>query len=416
LAALATLAALIPRFPSRCLELEGLVVQLAVHGAVGASLALLGLAVGCAPLAGPDSRASLDARDTAMWVYGAQRWTPEERDAQLARFATLARRLYLSVEDGARLLVDDPDGARLGVLLDRAAARGLAVEAMLLQDPSWVNDPAGATDRVRRVVAFHAARRRSGLTGFAGLHFDIEPHSEESWACATPAERAATLRSLHEVFRRARAVTHEGAPPPPLLTAALPWWLGPLSVEVPNAAPAEWLVELDEVVLMVYGDPGGPLVGESSAAVLRRVDDARLWRGLPPGRGLRIGLATFEQKDVAALRATIAEVQAGLGARTGFRGVAIFANDQAYDAPLVPFVEGRVVDVAGNGVAGARLRGSGHEVDSNRCGGFGLRGLPVEGVELEVTARGYVPARVAVGRLVPGRVRELPPVRLERAP
>jgi hypothetical protein len=185
---------------------------------------------------------------------------------------------------------------------------------------------------------------------------------------------------------------------------------------VPNAAPAEWLGELDEVVLMVYGDPGGPLVGESATAVLRRIDDARLWRNLPPSRGLRVGLATYEHRDVAALRATIAEVTARLGARPDFRGVAIFANDQAYDAPLVPFLEGRVVDANGDPVAGARLRGAGHEVDSNRCGGFGFKGLPVQGVDLEITARGFAPARVAVGRLVPGRVRELPPVRLERDP
>jgi hypothetical protein len=288
---------------------------------------------------------------------------------------------------------------------------------MLLQDPSWASDPVGSAERVRRVVAYHAARRARGRPGFAGLHFDIEPHSEEAWACATPAERAATLRSLHEVFRRARAVTHAGAPAPaPLLSAALPWWLGHLSVEVPNAAPAAWLVELDEVVLMVYGDPGGPLVGESAAAVLRRIEDARLWRDLPPGRGLRVGLATFEHKDLAALRATIAEVTAGLGARPEFRGVAIFANDQVYDAPLVAFVEGRVVDASGRPVAGARLRAAGHEVDTNRCGGFGFKGLPVEGVELQVTARGYAPTRVTVGPLRPGRVRELPPIRLERAP
>jgi hypothetical protein len=201
-----------------------------------------------------------------------------------------------------------------------------------------------------------------------------------------------------------------------MLSAALPWWLGPLSVEVPSAAPAEWLLELDEVVLMVYGDPGGPLVGESGTAVLRRLDDARLWRNLPPGRGLRVGLATFEHKDAAALRATIVEVTARLGARPGFRGVAIFANDQAYDAPLVSFVEGRVVDASGSPVALARLRGAGHEVNTNRCGGFGFKGLPATGVDLEVTARGYAPAHVSVRRLVPGRVRELPPVRLERSP
>jgi hypothetical protein len=352
-----------------------------------------------------------------MWVYGASRWTPVEEETQLARFATLVQRLYLSIEEGRRLLVDEPDGARLGELLDRATGHGLDVEAMLLQDPGWIDDPAGATERVRRVVAFHTARRQSGRPGFAGLHFDIEPHSEEAWACATPAERAMTLAKLHEVFRRARVATDAGsAPPRPILSAALPWWLGRLSADVPNAAPAEWLGELDEVVLMTYGDPGGPLVGESGAAVRRRLDDERLWRNLPPGRGLRIGLATFEQKDVAALRATMGEVTAGFSGRPGFRGVAVFANDQVYNAPLLAFVEGQVVDGAGNPVAAARLRGAGQEVDSNRCGGFGFKGLPVEGVDLEVTARGYAPTHVPVGRLVPGRVRELPPVRLERAP
>jgi hypothetical protein len=391
-----------------------------LQGALGASLALLGLALGCAPVGGgPGPGALAGPPDTAMWVYGAGRWTPAEQDAELARVASIARRLYLSVEDGPRLWLDEPDGARrLGELLDRATGRfGLAVEAMLLQDPSWVADPEGAVARVARVVAFHAARRASGRPGLSGLHFDIEPHSEEAWPCASAADRARTVRRLQEVFRRARAATRAGSPVPALrLSAALPWWLGHLSVEVPGAAPAEWLAELDEVVLMVYGDPGGPLVGESGPAVLRRVDDDRLWRGLPPGRGVRVGVATFEHRDVAALRATLAEVSARFGARPGFRGLAIFANDQVYGAPLQPLLEGRVLDAGGNPVAEARVRGAGQEAVASRCGAFGLRGLPVDGVDLEVTAPGYAPARVRVGRLVPGRLSALPPVRLEHAP
>jgi len=386
--------------------------------ALGVSLGLAGLALGCAPLGPTPEAARAVFPDAAMWVYGASRWTPAEQDAQLARMAMLVRRLYLSIEDGSRLLVDEADGVRLGALLDRATGQyGLDVDAMLLQDPGWASDPAGAAERVRRVLAFHTARRANGRPGFAGLHFDIEAHSEEAWACATPAERTATLARLHEVFRQARAATEAGsAPPRPILSAALPWWLGRLSVDVPNAAPAAWLVELDEVVLMAYGDPGGPLVGESSAAVLRRLDDERLWQDLPPGRGLRVGLATFEQRDVAALRTTMREVTAALQPRAGFRGVAIFANDQMYNAPLVAFVEGRVVDPAGDAVAGAHLKGAGQEVESNRCGGFGFKGLPVEGVDLDVSATGFAPAHVPVGRLVPGRVRELPLVRLERVP
>jgi hypothetical protein len=397
-------------------EREDAVVQL-TPGALGTSLTVLGLALGCAPLASP-TRGPAERPDIAIWVYGADRWSGAEQEAHLARLATLARRLYLSVEDGPRLLVDEPDSAqRLGDLVDRATERfGLVVEAMLLQDPSWVGDPEGAVDRVRRVVRFDAARRASGRPGFAGFHFDIEPHSEEAWACASAAARAATLRRLQAVFRRARAIAHEHTPRPPTLSAALPWWLGPLSIEVPDAAPAAWLADLDEVVLMVYGDPGGPLVGESVPAVLRRVDDARLWRTLPAERGLRIGLATFEHKDVGALRGTIAGVTAALGARPGFRGVAIFANDQVYDAPLAAFVEGRVLDEGGLPVAGAHLRAADQEADANRCGGFGLKALPIAGTELEVTAQGFRPARLRVGPLAPGRVRELPPIRLERAP
>lgn len=203
------------------------------RGALGASLTVLGLTVGCAPLVPtPGAGGPAAVPNAAIWVYGAHRWTPDEQETHLAHFATIARRLYLSVEDGPRLLVDEPDGARrLGELLDRATGHfRLAVDAMLLQDPSWVSDPVGAVERVARVVAFHAARRARGRPGFTGLHFDIEPHSDEAWACASAGERAATLRSLQEIFRRAGAAVRAGAPAPALmLSAALPWWLSTTS-------------------------------------------------------------------------------------------------------------------------------------------------------------------------------------------
>jgi hypothetical protein len=66
---------------------------------------------------------------------------------------------------------------------------------------------------------------------------------------------------------------------------------------------------------MVHGDPGGPLVGESAGATLRRIDDARLWGDLPRGRGLRIGLATYEYPDPAALETTNRKVYPHLAAR-----------------------------------------------------------------------------------------------------
>src|SRR3972149_2671126 len=61
---------------------------------------------------------------------------------------------------------------------------------MPLQDPAWTSDPDGAIRRAGRVLAFHAARRAAGRPGFTGLHFDVEPHTEEARLCAeAPARR-----------------------------------------------------------------------------------------------------------------------------------------------------------------------------------------------------------------------------------
>jgi hypothetical protein len=349
----------------------------------------------------------------ATWVYDAHLWTPARVDGELARLPGAARRLYVSVEAGRRLVLDDAaEAARIGQLLDVAHGRGLEVEAMLLQDPEWAADPDGAGRRIARALAFHAGRRAARRPSFAGLHLDIEPHTEEAWQCADAASRAGTVRGLQRVFAAvARRVAAGGGGL--RLSAALPWWLGPLSERVREAAPAGWLADLDEVVLMVYGDPGGPLVGETPAAVLRRVDDARLWGDLPPGRGLRIGLASYEYRDAAALGAALRAVDAALAPRPGFRGLAVFAHGQPYGAPLVTSVEGRLLDPRGQPVAGARVGAADQETRSNRCGLFFLRRLPPPSAEVIASADGFAPARFTVAGLVPGRHRELPPVVLE---
>ena len=239
-----------------------------------ATVALAGAWIGAA-------RGDARTPHVATWVYDAHLWAPARVESELARVPGGARRLYVSVESGRRLVLDDPAAAaRIGQLLDVAHGRGLDVEAMLLQDPEWAADADGAVRRIERALAFHAGRRAAGRPAFAGLHFDIEPHTEEAWQCADAGGRAEIVRGLQRVFAAvARRVAAEGGGL--RLSAALPWWLGPLSEHVREAAPAGWLADLDEVVLMVYGDPGGPLVGETPAAVIRRVDDARLWGDLP---------------------------------------------------------------------------------------------------------------------------------------
>ena len=365
-----------------------------------------------------DSRAmASDRTDVAVWVYGAQAWSDSEAIRHLARRPARAGRLYLSVETGSRLLVDDPaDAARIGAALDAAACLGLQVEAMLLQDPGWLKDSEGAAVRAARVIAFDRARRAAGRPGFIGLHFDIEPHTEEEWVCGDATARRDMLRRLHDVFGRIARARDEAGAPRLMLSAALPWWLGSLSAEMPEAAPSALLTRLDEMVLMVYGDPGGPLVGESAAAVLRRVDDPRIWSRIPPGRGLRVGLATYEYRDEAALEVAIREVSVHLGGRAGFRGVAVFELDQPFSAPLVASIAGQVLDRVGTPIPGARIQVANRTTSTNRCGLFGLAGVPFPAAFLTVVAPGFAPAEVSLAGLVPGRERTLPPITLEVPP
>src|ERR1700730_8515743 len=87
---------------------------------------------------GPIVRASARP-DVAVWVYGAHQWAPGDVETKLSHLPGGARHLFLSVEEGPRLILDDPVNARrIADLLDRAGDKlGLTVDAMLLQDPAW---------------------------------------------------------------------------------------------------------------------------------------------------------------------------------------------------------------------------------------------------------------------------------------
>jgi hypothetical protein len=367
---------------------------------------------------GPGDATSADVRrqDLAVWVYGAERWVGDQIAIELSRLPAGARRVYLSVEDGPRFLLDDPAAvARLSDVLDVARTRfGLAVEAMLLQDTHWIADVPGAERRVSAVLRFDEARRRAGRPGFDGLHFDVEPYADEAWTCAGEEERAAIVGRLHTLFEHLAVITRQSAASRLRITAAFPWWIGALSGRMPRMAPRAWLASLDEVVLMAYGDPGGPMVGGSAATVLRRLNDARLWSDVPSGRGVRIGLATYEYPDARALSATIRRVSDELGSRAEFRGIAVFAHGHAFNGPLTGSLEGRVSDREGTALAGAVVRGAEQASRTTRCGTFSLGGLPRGDVEIVVRADGFVDSRVVARDLVPGRIRELPRIVLDR--
>lgn len=358
------------------------------------------------------------AADLAVWVYDFARWSEDQREAKSAALPAGTRHVYAGVEDGPRLLLEDrfwtADIQRsVEILRERP---GIAVHATILQDTRWLDDPAGALQRLALVLEANLLRPHQA---FAGVHVDVEPHRLEEWECGdTPARRSLVQKHQRLLARIAQAISPQtkNIKGRLQLSATLPWWIASLSADIPEALPSRWLDHLDEIVLMAYGEPGGPLVGGSSRALLQRLENARLWQGIPPGKGIRIGLATYEYANRAELLATGQELDKALGHQGGYRGTAIFHSDGAYGAPLVASVRGLVQDPVGRPVARARVRIGHRETVTNRCGRFGLRDLPSPTVELKVGGLGLQTLIVPVAGLTPGRELEIPPVVVDRHP
>jgi hypothetical protein len=374
-----------------------------------ATIILFLLLVGSRPVA---------AADIAVWLYDLPHWSESQWEAKAARLPPGTRHLYASAEDGPRFLLDDEfrasDIQRLvGALRERS---GITVHAMILQDTRWLDDPGGARERLGRVLALNRIRPDRA---FAGVHVDVEPYSLEDWECGGISERRVLVQKLQALL------THiASAIPPPgkggggrlRLSAALPWWIGSLSADVPEASPRRFFESLDEIVLMAYGDPGGPVVGGSARALLQRLEDARLWRGIPADKGIRIGLATYEYASAGDLLAAVRELDKALGRHTGYRGTAIFHSGGAYGAPLVASVRGLVRDTAGQPVAGSRAKVGERQTVTSRCGRFVFRDLPSPRVELEVRGKGFESITVPVTGLTPGRELEIAPIVVNRHP
>ena len=358
------------------------------------------------------------AADIAAWVYDLPRWSGNEYEARTAALPPATRQVYASLEEGPRFLLDDElrsgDIQRLvGVLRERS---GITVHAMILQDTRWLDDPGGARERLARILALN---RFGPDQAFAGVHVDVEPHTLEDWECGGIPERRGLVQKLQTLLARLGS-----AIPPPAkdgggrlrLSAALPWWIGSLSAEIPEASPRRFFESLDEIVLMAYGDPGGPLVGGSARALLQRLEDGRLWRDVPAGKGIRIGLATYEYASASDLLATIRELDKALGRHAGYRGTAIFHAAGSYAAPLVASIRGLVRDGGGQPVAGARLKVGARQIATNRCGRFVFRDLPSSRVDLEVWGIGIQGITVPVTGLTPGWELEMAPIVVSRRP
>jgi hypothetical protein len=362
------------------------------------------------------------AADTAAWGYGPGLWSEAQWEAKLAALPPGIRLLYASLEEGGQYLLDnDFRAADIQRSVEALRERfNVTVHALILQDTRWLDDPEGALRRVTRMLELNRLRPEQA---FAGVHVSIEPHSLEEWECGGAPERRRLVQKLQGLL--ARIVAAIPTEPPAKrkkdvqsrihFSAALPWWMGSLSTDLPEASVPRWLETLDEVVLMAYGEPGGPRVGGSSRALLQRLEDARLWQGIPAGKGIRIGLATYEYANAAEIQAVSRELDKALGGRASYRGTAIFHLTSRYGVPLAASVRGLVRDAGGQPVAQARIRIGDRETATSRCGRFEFRGLPSPPGELQVGGIGLQSVTVPLADVKPGQELEIPPIVVNRS-
>lgn len=360
----------------------------------------------------------VSAADVAVWVYDFPRWSESRWEAKSAALPPGTRHLYASVEDGARFLLDDEfQAADIQRLVGAARERsGISTHAVMLQDTRWLTDQTGALERLARIVSLNRFRPEQA---FAGVHVDVEPFSLEEWECGGVPERRGLIQQLQALLGRIAS----GLPPPrgsresPLqVSAALPWWIGTIAADIPEASLRRFFESLDEVILMAYGDPGGPRIGGSAQTLLARLQDARLWQDVPPGKGIRIGLATYEYMSPGDLQAAAKELDKAFGSQKAYRGTAVFHSSGSYGAPLTASVRGLVRDAGGQPVVRATVKVGERQTATNRCGRFLARDLPAAEVALEVKAFGLQSVAVRVAGLTAGEELEIPPIILNRNP
>ncbi len=349
------------------------------------------------------------------WAYDLPDLPAAALDAAIEQLAARGvTRLFLSIEDGPRSRLGQP-AARAAVAhaVAAAARRRIEVHAMLLQHPRWLDDPDGVASRVAAAAAFGEA---PGERPFAGLHLDVEPQTLDAWECGGPEGRARLLGGLADVAARARTAASAVRPLP--ISLAVPWWTFHPMGTAEDAAARRLAAAADEIVLMAYGEPGGPLVGGHADRLVCRLGLPALLDHLPARARLSIGLAGYEYPDAAALDAAADRLDDRLGGHARYAGVALFLTGAPPGAPLVVPIRGRVVGADGRPRPGAVVTIRGADgvgaplvATTNRCGRFLVR-LPQPGAatlvaeaadEAGPTAR----ATLVLTGLVAGREREV---------
>lgn len=253
---------------------------------------------------------------SAVWAYDLAKSTGENA-AAVSRLAAFGFDLVFLSAGSGRISESGPDRECLADFVTQARERGIAVHAMILEDPVFTLTAkhSRALEHVRRVLAYNAAHPAAA---FAGIHLDTEPHALPAWARATAEERENLLRqyvALLATVRDALAIGTADAGQKLILSAAIGWWYNAAADRgLPSGDAALLATHLDLLVPMVYGG-----IGRSVEDIVARVQDTV--RKAPT----IIGLGAQEFPTASALRQVIAGLEAySWVPATNFRGTAVF--------------------------------------------------------------------------------------------
>jgi hypothetical protein len=360
------------------------------------------------PAVSPQTAPSKSPRqaEESVFIYDVFQGRPAcpEAVARLKKLP-LRRTLILSIEQGPQYILDWPGGNELlACVLSNLPPPAQTVKALFLQDISFMYNRKEAVRRaalLRRFVHDYPGK-------LAAAQMDVEPYATEDWSCGGIPDRRALARSLGALLRQVRAQL-DGFP----LGLDAGWWYATVGRQIPEIAPGTLFRAVDELYLMYYGDPGGPLLGGSAERVLEQLDAPLFFPG--PGR-VYVALASYEYRSPQHLQAEINKIHARLAARPNFGGFAIFHAGAPFNAPLVRMISGTVTGPDGRGlpdvvIEAGRVRGS-----SNRCGQFGLRDLPGPGATVVLRRAPYQTEQRVVESLEPGVPHDLGTIRLKRTP
>jgi len=347
---------------------------------------------------------SARATDEAVFVYDAFQGRPTCPEV-VERLKKLPLRLtlILSIEQGPEFLLDRPGGREL---LDCVASNlpppAKKVKVLFLQDISFIKNDKEA---VRRAAALR--RFVHDFPGkLAAAQMDIEPYATEDWGCGNTAGQRALARAMLGLLRKIRTQL-DGFP----LGLDSGWWYAAVGHDIPELAPAVLFRVVDEMYLMVYGDPGGPVVGGSAERILERLDKPMFFPG--PGR-VYVALGSYEYRSPQHLQSEISKIQRKLAARPTFAGFAVFHARSEFNAPLVRMISGVVHGPDGKGLAGVTVESGRTRGASNRCGQFGLRGLPGPGAQVILKKAPYQDEQLAVESLKPGEPHDFGIIKMKR--